>query len=189
MGDRFPQRVCQKSDFRPQGPWMMLDPSLPPGVENSVDWMIKGIGKGREELSRKRRLTWSTQLKGQVENQVTLSARVGFLIKIFSWNFSCVISTVCLLIHVIGSINWGLKGPTLFVIIVVLVFMAFLFSYCFVDCKYHLTDDCWSEQTYHETGLFQVLNTSIFWLYILGTLVFPVSMCLGLGLYGELSLF
>ena len=51
----------------------------------------------------------------------------------------------------------------MFVKIVVLVFMAFLFSYCFVDCKYHLTDECWSAQTYHETGLFQVnVNTSIF---------------------------
>ena len=47
----------------------------------------------------------------------------------------------------------------------VLVFMAFLFSYCFVDCKYHLTDECWSAQTYHETGLFQVnVNTSIFFI-------------------------
>ena len=33
---------------------MKFDPSLPPVVENSVDWVIKGIGKGREKLSRKR---------------------------------------------------------------------------------------------------------------------------------------
>ena len=51
----------------------------------------------------------------------------------------------------------------MFVIIVVLVLMVFLFSCSFVDCKYHLTDECWSAQTYHETGLFQVnVNTSNF---------------------------
>ena len=27
----------------------------------------------------------------------------------------------------------------------------------FLDCKYHLTDECWSEQTSDETSLFQVI--------------------------------
>ena len=58
-----------------------------------------------------------------------------FFMKYFMCNFHCLFIDACK--RFFGRINWGLKGPTLFVIIVVLVFMAFLFSCCFVDCKYY----------------------------------------------------